>query len=862
MPPPVRPEADVRRYTGPLLAAVVIAAVPAVTLVWPRAWSAVWLLILQALLTAVGVATLLRLRYAYGGLPRLPSPATSDSQPVRIVDRNRDPGEWLTAHRNFQGRAREVADVLAFHDKVRQADRGGGTDGGTTGPLLLLLHGQGGVGKTALAQELARRLTDRYPDGRYYVNLGNAGDPRSPGEILTSLMNAVGWPDPPLPSTAERAKIFRALCADQRMLFVLDAARDPSQVLDILPAEPMCTVIVTSRRDLGARLGGRSWHVPTPDIGDALEHLYSVARVGEFDSPECAVELVNLCGRLPLAIQAAGERLAHEREAVCDLRGKLEDEDRRIEALSRRGRDIDEAVSTEFARLSEVERRALCLLSLVESATFAPTVLCHLLSVRLTVAERLMASLGDAQLLGAAGPDHLTGLARYRFNPLVKLFVQGRIEHDAELAAQCAEARQRLWLGYRDLVVWMLSRFDDEARLGDRYGPVDRPGWLPAGRLPEDAAPWVRAEYRDLVRCAQVAYEQGDWGLCWRVVARLGDCLPHGPLDELAKLFERGLDAAKRDGSEIGQIDVRIAQAGMLTARERYPAAHRLLQEAGEQAGSLLRARKQSRTVQRRLAHIDLRFGEGYLQMRSPELAQQSFERARRNFEEAGAVDEARMVRLLDDLNRDQSPGDEPPDEGAALDGYRFWSLVATAEAHRRGVQWDEAEQALRQAAGLYNADVRRTANVQYRLARLHLEHAMQLRSEGDAQARAHALLVRGLRRATQALLTFRGMDNGVGEVRARFMLVRLMAVAGQTQAAAREFDRATDLLDTLDEEVVGDALEPLRARQSLAEGYLQMSRNAADARGTLLRASRAFQGLRDVRNDTLAQDLARVLAD
>lgn len=846
-----------RRNFEPLPAAVVIVAVAAITLFWPRAWPTLALLAAQATLTAAGGFWILRwLRRGYGIPYPRPVPV-AEVEPVIVHGPRRARAEWLAAHRNFRGRADLLARIIRFHDEARH----GPSPAEGSGPLLLLLHGQAGVGKTSLAQELARRLAAQYPGGQYYANLGNAGDPRSPGEVLTALMGAVGWPDPLLPQTSERAKVFRALCAGQKMLFVLDAARDPSQILGLLPSEPECTVIVTSRRDLGARIGGRSWHVATPDIGDALDHLYSVARVGDFDNPECAVQLVDLCGRLPLAIQAAGERIAYDGMAVCDLRRILEGESQRVEQLSRRGRDLDEAVATEFDRLSGIEQRALCLLSLVESPTFAPIVLCPLLSVRIPVAEGLMTSLSDAQLLEAAGADHITGLARYRFSPLVRLFVQDYIAHDAELAAHCTEARERLAMMYRELAVRILDTSDESVALMARYDLPDRPSWLPVGWRPDDAAkrlaPWVRSDYRNLMRCALDAYEQRDWALCWRVVAWLGECLPHGPLEALDELFTKGLEAAQLDGRPLGVVDVLVARAGVLTAREHYSVAHRCLDEARE----LLTRDHDPEPALRRLARIDLRLGEGYLQMRSPIQAARALERARLSFEQLGAHDEARMARLLEGLNRDEPPELFPPVERTGFDGYRFWSLIARAEAQRRAREWDDAQQTLSEAAEHYSADARRTANVQYRLARLHLEHAMYLQAIGGAPARTRALLVRALRRATQALLAFVGMGNPVGEVRARLMLVRIMATAGENAAAEQQLYKASAQLERLDPKTVGDAEEPLRARQALADGYLRLSRMETDgARRMLIEASVAFRGLLDTGNDALAQELARVL--
>src|SRR5262245_18312850 len=109
-----------RRNRGPLVAAAVIAAVPVVTLAWQQAWSSIWLIVLQAGLASAGIAILRRERRGYGLLPEAASTVDAVER-VTFRGRRRDRGEWLTAHRNFQGRTRELAGILSYHDEQRRA---------------------------------------------------------------------------------------------------------------------------------------------------------------------------------------------------------------------------------------------------------------------------------------------------------------------------------------------------------------------------------------------------------------------------------------------------------------------------------------------------------------------------------------------------------------------------------------------------------------------------------------------------------------------------------------------------------------------------------------------------------------------
>ena len=66
---------------------------------------------------------------------------------------------------------------------MSRIERGGVTISG--------LQGLGGVGKTALALELARRLAPRYPDAQFYLDLkGASKQPLSTADVLAHVVRA------------------------------------------------------------------------------------------------------------------------------------------------------------------------------------------------------------------------------------------------------------------------------------------------------------------------------------------------------------------------------------------------------------------------------------------------------------------------------------------------------------------------------------------------------------------------------------------------------------------------------------------------------------------------------------------------
>ncbi|MBB5953840.1 tetratricopeptide (TPR) repeat protein/transcriptional regulator with XRE-family HTH domain [Saccharothrix tamanrassetensis] len=216
----------------------------------------------------------------------------------------------------FTGRERELAAL----DRAR-AD----------GVPIVVLAGPAGVGKTALAVRWGHRVADGFPDGCLYADLHGYSPvkPHDPAEVLAGFLRSLGLDDPDIPADVhQRAARLRSLLARKRVLVVLDNALDVNQVRPLLPAEPLCFVLVTSRTDLAGlqvRPGAHRVDLRPLSAGEGLD-LLRAQLGGQVDrSSDAARELAERCGGLPLALRIVAAR-AHGRpaqplaELVDDLR--------------------------------------------------------------------------------------------------------------------------------------------------------------------------------------------------------------------------------------------------------------------------------------------------------------------------------------------------------------------------------------------------------------------------------------------------------------------------------------------------------------------------------------------------------------
>ncbi|MFD6990461.1 BTAD domain-containing putative transcriptional regulator [Streptomyces sp. NPDC059943] len=205
---------------------------------------------------------------------------------------------------------------------------------------LVTLTGPGGVGKTRLAVEVARRGAEAYPDGVWLVELAaldRSPGPRADPDVVNAVAEAVmrvldiqeagsagggSGAGGPLSSPARR---LGGALRDRRLLLVLDNCEhivDPVAELTaaLLLNAPGLTVLTTSQKPLGIS-GEQVWAVPPLPLPSAVALFTARAGVGAGTGTgtggdtggEAGSEAVaELCRRLdgiPLALELAASRV-------------------------------------------------------------------------------------------------------------------------------------------------------------------------------------------------------------------------------------------------------------------------------------------------------------------------------------------------------------------------------------------------------------------------------------------------------------------------------------------------------------------------------------------------------------------------
>jgi predicted ATPase/class 3 adenylate cyclase len=264
------------------------------------------------------------------------------------------PGNLPVELTTFLGRSAEIAELTAV----------------VAGARLVTLTGVGGVGKTRLALQVARRLVTEFPDGVWLVELAPLGDPAAlPDVVATALgvMSQAGLSV--LESVVEAVAGRRMLVVLDNCEHVLDAAAELTAA--VLARTSTVSVLTTSREGL-ALDGEHLWPVPSLGVDGAgggaavelfVERAQAVRPGFSLDDDTVQTAVTETCRRLdgiPLAIELAAARMVSMNPS--EVLERLSDRFRLLAGARRspgRHQTLRHAVAWSYELLSVEERNVL-----------------------------------------------------------------------------------------------------------------------------------------------------------------------------------------------------------------------------------------------------------------------------------------------------------------------------------------------------------------------------------------------------------------------------------------------------------------------------------------------------------------------
>jgi tetratricopeptide (TPR) repeat protein/Mrp family chromosome partitioning ATPase len=452
---------------------------------------------------------------------------------------------------------------------------------------IAVISGPGGMGKTALAVHWAHQAIDRYPDGQLFLDLRGHDPPTAMpvAEALTHLLAGLGvQAERTSADITKRLGLYRSALRERRILIVLDNAASAEQVAPLVPPGSASLLVVTSRQQLAGLALDHAVTAIQLDMLTREEASTLLQRVLGHDrvtqERPSADRLVELCGRMPLALRIAAAKLATRRmRPLAELVTEMTGEDR-LGALTVPGgsHSIRTVFATAYQSLSPLAATLFRRLGNHPGPSFSA----HLPAVLAgEPVHDALDELASAHLISEVDSD------RFRFHDLIRLY-----------AIECATPPERSKTNFQT-ILWYLRMAEiansllEPARDRVKVEWDGAPPGMPFLGDTESALSFLDAERANLLLIARHARQHGHPQLTWQLTYMLTSYYTHrGYWSDYAEICREGLATALQLADPVaerlmrGALGVALINIGRPEeALEQHTIARELMRAAGDKWG-------------------------------------------------------------------------------------------------------------------------------------------------------------------------------------------------------------------------------------------------------------------------------------
>ncbi|MFJ4778735.1 tetratricopeptide repeat protein [Streptomyces sp. NPDC088762] len=750
-----------------------------------------------------GIRPFLEQQRAVAAAARAPRTATRTAPPLRGTDRSAEArrrsvleqsfGQLPDPAGPFVGRKAELTRIAQWVQAARASTE--------TRPVVVVLHGEPGVGRTALALRTAHGLRDQFR-GACVVDLRGgdpAGAPLSTREALLHLLNRLGAPREQLlfreGSSAQQqvrrlGELYHQHLQGLPVTVVLDDAVDAAQVRLLVPERSESLVLVTAREplELPADLAAWVYQLPVERLPEA--EAAELVRAATAPEPDTAPGLAVHPGTGPGTGTGTGtgtatdEAVAAAVSAAVELSGGLPLALRMLAPPARAGHapaaadghPVERALRAADARLPAPARRLLRRLPLAGRASLGGAAAAALADVPEQAALRALEELWEAGLI-----ERVRG-QRFRMHDAVRAYAAARLAAEED-RAEAVAAHERLIRNYAQLADAVIRMVDGKmSTRANQFGGHGFTSLDAALRWLDDESSFITAALRHSDGVDQQVVLDLLGALCDFCLLR-GDLYRLGEIDELTQAV-----AAGRQGEQ-GRLVRSVQWRTGIAAR---------------QLGELDKARTTLTSV------VD-----GYMEAHQEAGAAMALVSLGITLHHQGNLPEA-AARIREALVLQ---------EPAELAGDRAWGLHALAAVERDLAHLAEAVRLLERSLALHreSESVHGEAWAHFQLGQVFLRVGDVPRAEAelrlaldlygrtrDDRGEAWALTQLGrarvvdgdpgpaLERLREALARHREAEDARGEAWTLYYLGQALEEAGERDHAVRELERARTMFSRM----------------------------------------------------------------
>lgn len=444
---------------------------------------------------------------------------------------------------------------------------------------IALVTGVAGVGKSALAVQVAYELQSDFPDAQLYVNLrGSEGQPLDPLDVLAGFLRVWGVEDQSMPqSLSERSQLYHSVIAGKRVLIILDNARDEFQIRPLLPKCSTCAVLITTRRQINGLEEATIVELPVmsePEARSLLENLIGAEVIAA--EPDATQQIMTQCDYLPLALRITGGFLRQSPHwKLADYASKLEHERQRLAQMHLSDLSVRPSLILSYQSLDEASARLFRLLGLLVGVNFKAEVAPRVLEMESAIAQHSFDTLVAWQLVTPVSPG------RYRFHDVVRLFARGQLAQQEPADVRQA-ARLRLSRWYLETAEMVDLAINPETRRqlvqsvvkGKEQAPTER-RWLLT------ALYWFEIERPNILASVEWAHQAEAWDVVVSLAQNLVNFFnTHGYWGDWERTHGLALEASRELGDRDKEAQTLINLGNVYSLAGQWEKANQCYQQS------------------------------------------------------------------------------------------------------------------------------------------------------------------------------------------------------------------------------------------------------------------------------------------
>lgn len=283
------------------------------------------------------------------------------------------------------------------------------------------IAGPAGIGKTALAIEIAYKIKNDYPDGILWYRV----DTSDISQILNSIANVYGENVNSMQDIEIKASMVRSLLSAKDALLILDNIETSSQLHLLLQNSSDCDVLITTKHKDIIPASSQTYLLQPFEQNEVL--LFYSKVLGEDyikQNTKNILEISEFIGNLPLGIAILAKDLYLNKDKILHVKQQLIDEGVDLNQYTYDNKNLKKAYDVAVKTLTDDAQNLFFSLGVFSGKDFSLPAIAYINNISDSKAESILNELINRCLVETSINE------RFRLHPTIARFIKAKDVHN------------------------------------------------------------------------------------------------------------------------------------------------------------------------------------------------------------------------------------------------------------------------------------------------------------------------------------------------------------------------------------------------------------------------------------------------